>query len=100
MVFTSPLALVSISVLQNVDKVTLFFVFYYFLEPYQINFLEIDILTRYQYFSASTDTMNDSIDYVALVQQHLDDEQLARQLQDAERSSVSEIKEPYKVSIF
>ena len=44
--------------------------------------------------------MNDSIDYVALVQQHLDDERLARQLQDAEQSSVSEIKEPCKVSIF
>ena len=33
--------------------------------------------------------MNDSIDYVALVQQHLDDERLARQLQDAEQNSVS-----------
>ena len=41
-------------------------------------------------FSATgTDTMNDSIDYVALVQQHLDDERLARQLQDAEQNSVS-----------
>jgi len=41
--------------------------------------------------SADTDTMNDSIDYVALVQQHLDDERLARQLQDAEQSSVTVI---------
>ena len=40
-------------------------------------------------FFSEDDQMNDSIDYVALVQQHLDDERHARQLQDAEQSSIS-----------
>jgi len=50
---------------------------------------ELSRITKSRRVSASAeiDTMNDSIDYVALVQQHLDDERLARQLQDAEQSS-------------